>query len=313
MPELPEVETIRRALRDGGREGPSVLNRTVEGGRLLWTGSLAAPTPRRFWPRLRGRRIRDLGRRGKFLLIELDDLTTLALHLRMSGDVIAEPDQGPLPRFARFVARLSGDVRLVFTDPRKFGRIWLQQDARDLLASLGPEPLDPTLTRRAFTDRVRSRRRQLKPLLLDQSFLAGLGNIYTDEALHAAGLHPRTPADTLTVAQTEALWRSIRRVLRAGIRRHGSSIDWIYRGGDYQSQLRVYGRRGLPCPVCGTEIERLLVGQRGTHICPRCQPPPPNADRGAGTNPGADGSRPRPAVPDRPSAGHGVASRGASR
>jgi formamidopyrimidine-DNA glycosylase len=162
MPELPEVETIRRALRDGGRAGPSVLDRTVVAGRCLWHGSLAFPDARRFWQRLRGRRIMALRRRGKFLLIELEGPRTLAVHLRMSGDLTAEPDRGPLPRFTRFWARLSGDVRLVFSDPRKFGRLWLLDDPAELLGSLGPEPLERALTKTAFAGRLLTRRRQLK-------------------------------------------------------------------------------------------------------------------------------------------------------
>jgi formamidopyrimidine-DNA glycosylase len=163
-------------------------------------------------------------------------------------------------------------LRLAFDDARKFGRVWLVGDESQVLAGLGPEPLDPRFGAGRFHRALAARRRQLKPLLLDQTFLAGLGNIYTDESLHLAGLHPLSRSDTLTRAQGALLWRSIRRTLRKGIRRNGTTIDWAYRGGDFQSELRAYGRTGLPCPVCATPIERLLVGQRGTHVCPRCQP-----------------------------------------
>ncbi len=279
MPELPEVETIRRALVHGGRGEPAIAGRRITGGRFAWAGCLATPSRPHFWRRVKGRRIGEITRRGKFLLIGLEEAKagrtgTLAVHLRMSGDLVAQPDTGPLPRFCRLHLKLSSGDRLVFTDLRKFGRLWLLRDPSELLGALGPEPLENTLTSRDFVARASARRRQLKPLLLDQSFLAGLGNIYTDEALHTAGLHPRRQADTLSAQEGRSLWRAIRRVLRAGIRRHGSSIDWIYRGGDYQTQLRVYGRTGLPCPVCRTPIERFEVGQRGTHICPACQPEP---------------------------------------
>lgn len=277
MPELPEVETIRRALQIGGRGEPAIAGRRITGGRFAWPGCLATPSRALFWRRVRTARIGEISRRGKFLLIGLEggeagQAGTLAVHLRMSGDLMVEPDAGSLPRFCRMHLKLSGGNRLVFTDLRKFGRLWLLRDTSELLGSLGPEPLEADLTARQFVARANSRRRQLKPLLLDQTFLAGLGNIYTDEALHTAGLHPRRRANSLSADEGRLLWRAIRRVLRAGIRRHGSSIDWIYRGGDYQTQLRVYGRTGLPCPACRTPVVRLEVGQRGTHICPACQP-----------------------------------------
>ena len=119
---------------------------------------------------------------------------------------------------------------------------------------------------------MQTRQRQLKPLLLDQTFLAGLGNIYTDEALHLAGLHPLTPANRLDPAEAARLLEAIRAILQDGIRRNGASIDWVYRGGDFQNNFRVYQRTGQPCPVCGTPVERIMVGQRCTHFCPVCQP-----------------------------------------
>jgi formamidopyrimidine-DNA glycosylase len=139
------------------------------------------------------------------------------------------------------------------------------------LGSLGPEPLDETFTAQDLHRALHARQRQLKPLLLDQSFLAGLGNIYTDEALHLARLHPLTVSNSVSPEQSELLWRSIRQVLQEGILRNGASIDWVYRGGDYQHFFKVYQRTGNPCYNCGTPIERLVVGQRGTHYCPHCQ------------------------------------------
>ena len=133
----------------------------------------------------------------------------------------------------------------------------------------GDEP-DPVLAA-GLADDLRSRRRALKPLLLDQAFVAGLGNIYVDEALHRARLHPLRRSDTLSQAEVHALWRGIRSSLQRGLRHHGASIDWVYRGGGYQNYFRVYQRTGEPCPECGTPIERLVIGQRGTHICPVCQ------------------------------------------
>ena len=140
-----------------------------------------------------------------------------------------------------------------------------------MLGDLGPEPLSDEFTPKWLFDALHARRRRLKPLLLDQSFLAGLGNIYTDEALHMAKLHPLALSDSVTARQAERLHHSIQAILQEGIRRNGASIDWVYRGGEFQNHFRVYGRQGEPCPVCGTTIERLVIGQRGTHLCPHCQ------------------------------------------
>ena len=140
-----------------------------------------------------------------------------------------------------------------------------------VFARLGPEPLDGSLTGEILHQRLQNRKRQIKPLLLDQGFIAGLGNIYTDEALNLARIHPLTRANGLTRKQAEALLIAIRTVLAEGIRRNGASIDWVYQGGDFQNYFRVYQRTGEPCPVCGTSIQKIVVGQRGTHFCPVCQ------------------------------------------
>jgi formamidopyrimidine-DNA glycosylase len=141
-----------------------------------------------------------------------------------------------------------------------------------VVGNLGPDPLDDGFTVDDFFNHLHATRRQLKPLLLDQTFLAGMGNIYVDEALNLAKLHPLTPSNTLTEAQAARLLESIHTVLRDGILRNGASIDWVYRGGDFQNYFRVYQRTGQPCSACGTPIERITVGQRGTHFCPYCQP-----------------------------------------
>jgi len=137
---------------------------------------------------------------------------------------------------------------------------------------LGPEPLEDGFTPQTLYEGLQARRRRLKPLLLDQSFLAGMGNIYTDEALHMARLHPQAMSNSVKREQAEVLWEAIRAVLQEGIRRNGASIDWVYRGGQFQNDFRVYGREGQACPACGTAIQRIVVGQRGTHLCPACQP-----------------------------------------
>ncbi len=273
MPELPEVETIRNALRNGGRGGKSLIGRRVQESHLLWERTLAEPTPGEFQERILGQTVRDVGRRGKFLLLNLTP-DTLLIHLRMSGDLLVEDQAAPLAPHHRLMLDLEGGIRLVFNDARKFGRAWLVADPQIVLGQLGPEPLDPDFTSAELHRRLLAHRRQLKPLLLDQKFIAGLGNIYTDEALHLAGLHPLMISNTIDGPQSERLWSSIRQVLQDGIHRQGASIDWVYRGGDFQNYFRVYQRTGDPCPVCSTPIQRILVGQRGTHYCSNCQPPP---------------------------------------
>ena len=276
MPELPEVETIARKLR------PELVGKSIANANLLWSRTLATPTPAKFKKQVIGQEIKAVGRRAKYFVMELSDYH-LFIHLRMSGDlyikeVDAKPEKHdrliftltptPLPRGEGQRVRES---KLVFNDTRKFGRVWLVKEPDEVVGGLGPEPLSDAFTVLVLYDGLQSRRRQLKPLLLDQSFLAGMGNIYTDEALHMARLHPLTVSDSVNREQADALWEAIREVLQEGIRRNGASIDWVYRGGEFQNYFRVYDRAGQPCVVCGTAIERLVVGQRGTHICPNCQ------------------------------------------
>jgi formamidopyrimidine-DNA glycosylase len=266
MPELPEVETIARNLH------PALVGRKVIATHLLWPRSLEMPSPGQFQDRINGQTIRDTGRRGKFIILQLST-DHLLIHLRMSGDLRVEPDSGAVAAHDRLVFSLDDGNRLAFNDTRKFGRVWLVEDPACVTGDLGPEPLDKAFTPAVLYQALQAHRRQLKPLLLDQTFLAGLGNIYVDESLHRARLHPMTPSQSVTPAQAEALWQGICDTLQEGIRRNGASIDWVYRGGDFQNFFRAYQRTGQPCPQCGTPIERILVGQRGTHYCPVCQPP----------------------------------------
>lgn len=270
MPELPEVETIANGLRQGGFGSPSILNQRIIEAKLFWERTLATPSPGEFYTRVVGQTITAVSRRGKFLLLTLTQ-DSLIFHLRMSGDLIVEPAGAPLPPHHRLVLRLGNEHRLGFNDTRKFGRAWLVADPIQVVSGLGPEPFDPGLTPAVFHANLHRFRRQIKPLLLDQSFLAGLGNIYTDEALFLARLHPLASSQDLSYPQAEGLLASIRLVLQEGILHHGASIDWVYRGGDFQNHFRVYQRTGQPCPVCGMPILRIPVGQRGTHYCPNCQ------------------------------------------
>ena len=269
MPELPEVETITRSLRQEKRTGFSVLGQTIEDVVILWKRTIAVPTVEEFKQRIKGQVIREVSRRGKYIVMSLST-DTLLFHLRMSGDLYqkSETESG---KHDRVIFILGNGQRLVFEDARKFGRIWLLSDPQEELGNLGPEPLSKALTPDQFYQMLKSKKRQLKPLLMNQSFLAGLGNIYTDESLFKAKLHPLTKANELNADQAAALLSAIRDTLLEGIRRNGASIDWVYRGGDFQNHFCVYGRKGKPCSICGTPIERIVVGQRGTHFCPTCQ------------------------------------------
>ena len=273
MPELPEVETIARGLREGIAERHSILQHRIIKVKLLWPRTLAEPQPSQVARLLKGRTIAGITRRGKFLVFDLGGVSLL-IHLRMSGDLFIRSGSAPLEKHDRLVLWLEKgkDVhQLAFNDTRKFGRVWVTRQPENVLGGLGPEPLEDGLTPEGFHACLVKRKRLLKPLLLDQSFLAGLGNIYTDEVLHLAKLHPLRRSDGLTEDESKRLLSAIRTTLREGIRRNGASIDWVYRGGDFQNHFRVYGRAGEACPVCGTPITRLVVGQRGTHVCEFCQ------------------------------------------
>ncbi len=271
MPELPEVETISSGLRLGRNGSPPLIGQKILRARLLWERTLAEPSPDVFMDRVTGQTILDIYRRGKFVVFRLST-DTLLIHLRMSGDLRVEPDSLPLNPYDRLVIEFESGLRLAFNDTRKFGRVWLVFDPLSILNGLGPEPLDESLTPQDFYRMLHARHRQIKPLLLDQSFLAGLGNIYTDEALYLAHIHPLTLSDRLSFPQAERLLDSIREVLREGILRQGASIDWVYRGGDFQNYFNVYSREGETCSECGSLIVRMVIGQRGTHFCPNCQP-----------------------------------------
>jgi len=264
MPELPEVETIARSLE------PELVGRTILSADLRWARTLATPSPKKFKDQILGQKIKEVTRRAKYFILHLSN-SHLLIHLRMSGDLYVRDSTIQPEKHDRLVLKLSGNKSLIFNDTRKFGRVWLTSNPQDVLGKLGPEPLGKDFTPRWLLTSLHKKHRQLKPLLLDQTFLAGLGNIYTDEALHIAKLHPLAMSDSVNEKQAKALHEAIRKVLKAGIRRNGASIDWAYRGGQFQNYFRVYDREGTACLVCGTEIQKIIVGQRGTHFCPQCQ------------------------------------------
>lgn len=268
MPELPEVESVVRALRE------RLVGRTIAGFECRWPRQ-ALPDPQEVRVGVCGRRITGLSRRAKWLVAALDDGSALLVHLRMSGRL--EWAGGTEPPHVRAAWSFTDGERLLFCDARKFGRIMHTRDLDGATRGLGVEPLGDGFTPRALEALLSRRARQLKPLLLDQSVVAGLGNIYVDEALHRAGLHPLLRSDRVPPRRVARLRNAIRQVLRQAIRLNGTSFDWVYGGGAMQGRLRVYGRDGKPCRTCGTPIVAIRVGQRGTHLCPKCQPKRPTA------------------------------------
>jgi len=195
---------------------------------------------------------------------------SLLVHLRMSGRLDVVPQADAFTKHARVVWLLDDGLALRFDDARKFGRVWLAGDPLEITGKLGPDALDVNCE--TFVSSIRGKRGALKPVLLDQTFIAGIGNIYADESLHLARLHPKRLAGTLSETEAATLFAAIQHVLAAGIAANGASFDWVYPGGNFQENFKVYGMTGKPCNNCGRPIERILVGQRSTHFCPDCQP-----------------------------------------
>ncbi len=261
MPELPEVETVVRTL------APHVTGRRIVGARF--TSHFVVPG--RFGDlvkRVRGRTILGVRRHGKFILVELND-GLLAIHLGMTGKLLM--DAAPTPH-THGIFWLDDGV-LLYDDIRQFGRIEWSRSVPERLARLGPDPLAVTFDE--FRARLRRHEARIKPLLLNQSFLRGLGNIYVDEALFRAGIHPRAIASRLSAERAQRLYQAIRDTLILAIEHGGSSIsDYVdadNKPGNLQLLHQVYGREGKPCPECGTPIRRIVIAQRGTHYCPKCQ------------------------------------------
>lgn len=272
MPELPEVETVARELR------PLLIGRQVASARVLWPRTIAEPAPEAFVARMAGQSFADVGRRGKYVVCALASGEAFLVHLRMTGRLkVVGPDSPALagPHLRAWLQFTDGDA-LAFSDPRKFGRIWLTDDVMRVVGKLGPEPLAWDFTPELLAQRLRGRWGTMKALLLDQTVVAGLGNIYADEALFIAGLHPLRAGAGLTDAEIGRLHEAIRQVLIEAIGERGTTLR-DYRPpygaeGAYQNHLRVYQQTDRPCPRCGAPIHRIRVTQRSTHFCPQCQP-----------------------------------------
>ncbi len=272
MPELPEVETIRRELTT------QISGRHIQHATVLDPRIVQNLTVRVFEARLRGACITDLERRGKYLLLHLGS-NVLVLHLMMSGRLHLRPPTDVRPH-TRFVVTLDQDLGLHFVDVRRFGRAWVMntQKLEVLIGQLGPEPLDVDFNWRCLRDGFRGRQVAVKPALLDQRAVAGIGNIYADEALFAARIHPETPVNRISPKKLKNLTRAIVVALESGISNQGTTFSTFEtsRGepGNNQQHLRVFRRTGEPCVVCNQPIRRIVVSQRGTHYCPRCQQRP---------------------------------------
>jgi formamidopyrimidine-DNA glycosylase len=273
VPELPEVETTARGLR------AAVVGKTVaDAGSVDWPRMLPNATAEQIAAALRGRRVLGVDRRGKYLLLAFEGGLSLAIHRKMSGNLLLRPPAAPPEPHLHFELVFADGSRLRFVDPRKFGRVYLFESPDEQAAfmddRLGPEPL-AELDGRALAGRLAGRRARIKTLLLDQSVLAGVGNLYADEALWEAGIHPARPADSLDAGELDRLAEAIQRVLLLAIERRGTSfssyLDAEGSPGENQDFLRVYGREGEACPRCGGPIRRVTMAQRSSHFCPTCQ------------------------------------------
>lgn len=274
MPELPEVETVVRGLRH------PLIGRTITGFWFDWSRIIGSPDPAQFEARVIGQTFRRIERRAKYIVCHLDD-DLLIVHLKMTGRLyVAQADSAsPDDRWLHVKFPLDNGQELRFSDARKFGKVYLAHTLESIgggAARLGPEPLEDDFTVAMFQARLADRSSALKAVLLDQSFIAGVGNIYADEALFRAKLHPLRKANTLTPDEAHLLYQTIRDALNAGIDHEGASINWYRKPdgtqGESQKHFYAYGRDGQPCLTCGTPLLKIRVAQRGTHYCPFCQP-----------------------------------------
>jgi formamidopyrimidine-DNA glycosylase len=272
MPELPEVETIKEDLRG------LVVGSGIEGAEVLDPALVEQPSPGEFVRRLEGVRVTGARRRAKHLIVELDSGDSLVFQLKIGGQLLLVPPVEEPRASLMLVLHLGGDRRLFLRDQTGFSRARLL-DADELearLANLGPEPLEEGFDVEYLRETLGSRRAQIKPLILDQKVVAGIGNIYADEILFDSRLHPRRKADTLTDEEWAALHVAIRENLAAGVEHRGTTVrlyrDVLNRPGEHQNYLRVFEKHGEPCPEgCGGEVVRERVGGRPTHYCPGCQ------------------------------------------
>ncbi|MEE9367354.1 MAG: bifunctional DNA-formamidopyrimidine glycosylase/DNA-(apurinic or apyrimidinic site) lyase [Pontiella sp.] len=270
MPELPEVETIARQLRARGVEGREILSVKIN-----WAPTVEPLSTAQFSTQVCGTTINEISRVGKWLLFSLSSGQTLMIHLRMAGSFALEKGTHD-----RIVVKLSDGLTLFYRDTRKFGRWKLVDDPQVILSKLGPDALTRQFTLKYFSEAMKKRHRMIKPLILDQGIVAGLGNIYADEAMWESKIHPERLSDSLSDAELAKLFRAIRHVLTVGVKNRGTSLgdgktnyrDVEGESGGHREEVKAYGRGGQPCKKCKTALEKTVVAQRGTTFCPRCQP-----------------------------------------
>lgn len=269
MPELPEVETVKNEI------SPYVIGRRITGVSLLWEGIVRESSIPEFRSRLIGQEITGVSRRGKYLFFSLSNGDLLNVHLKMTGSLIIGHDSAEPPRYTRAIIHLDNDTSIFFRDPRKFGILRLAKDKISIVGKLGPEPLEAGFTPAVLARLLAKRTAPVKALLCDQNVVAGIGNMYADEALFAAGIHPLRTGGSLSQEEIKRLHQAIRHVLRAGISKQGASTDTYYRPdgtrGTAHDEFQVAHGRGKSCPRCGTPIQRIAVRNRGTYFCPKCQ------------------------------------------
>lgn len=267
VPELPEVETIRTELL------PRITGQRFTRLTLLDRKLLRWPSAEEL-QQIVGQRVESLERRGKYLIFHLSSGRSLIMHLRMTGALLLNPEG--IDRYSRAVFHFSNGAHLVFSDRRRLGVIWMVEDAGVIIGKLGIEPLASSFTPGILAKLLREHRIPVKAALIDQNIIAGIGNMYSDEILFTARIHPLRMTDTLSVEEVQILYHSIRHVLSSAINSKGASVDTYIRPegqpGRAQFDFRVAHRRGQPCPVCQTPVQRIVVRNRGTYFCPGCQP-----------------------------------------
>lgn len=270
MPELPEVETVKNELI------PHIIGRKFTGVTFLWEGIVKNLPVEDFCSRLLGQEITGLARHGKYLIISLSSDDLLVMHLKMSGSLLISHDSTEPPKYTRAIIHLDKGTDIFFRDPRKFGAMWLIKDSSSVTKKLGPEPLEADFTPQVLAQRLRNRKAPIKALLCDQSVIAGIGNMYSDEALFAAGIHPLRQGGSLSADEIARLHQTIQQVLRTAIGNKGASIVNYYRPngepGKAHFEFKVAHGRGKTCPVCGSPLQRIPVRNRGSYFCPKCQP-----------------------------------------
>lgn len=273
MPELPEVETIRRMLVN------KVSQRVIKQAELLLPRLIKWPDPEEFQAVITGKRIKQLTRRGKYLLFHLEEDLIMVIHLRMTGRLYYQEKDAERDKYMRILFTLdNGDV-LLYADTRTLGTLYLMEESElwriSGLHHMGPEPLTQEFSLAYFSNMLKKRPGKIKAILLNQALVSGLGNIYVDESLAQAGIHPERKAGCLQEEEIERLYHAVNQVIQAGIDDGGTSFrdyrDGAGKRGRHQEHLRVYGRQGQLCHACGTPIVKTVVAGRGTHYCPHCQ------------------------------------------